>query len=71
MPAGGAGRAREVATAIGAYTSGLLTYHALFEGSEGIGRRRKYFLQTLYESILPVLKKDLDGIAESKESARK
>ena len=57
MQAGGAGRAREVATAIGAYTSGLLTYHALFDGSEGIARRREYFLQTLHESILPVLKK--------------
>jgi len=56
MGAGGAGSAREVATAIGAYTSGLLTYHVLFDGSEGITRRRKYFLQTLHESLLPVLK---------------
>lgn len=56
MGAGGAGSAREVATAIGAYTSGLLTYHVLFDGFEGITRRRKYFLQTLYESLLSVLK---------------
>jgi len=59
---GGAGRAREVATAIGAYTSGLLTYHALFDGSEGIARRRKYFLLTLHESLMPVLK---NGVASN------
>lgn len=54
--AGGACSAREVATAIAAYTSGLLTYHVLFDGVEGIKRRRKYFLQTLHECLLPVLK---------------
>jgi AcrR family transcriptional regulator len=56
MEAGGAGRAREVSTALAAYTSGLLTYHLLFEGPEGIRRRRNYFLQTLQRSLLPLLK---------------
>ena len=51
MNGGGAGRAREIATAIAAYTSGLLTYHALFDGSAGITRRRKYFLQMLQGSL--------------------
>ena len=53
---GGAVRAREIATAIAAYTSGLLTYHALFDGSAGINRRRKYFLQMLQESLALDLK---------------
>jgi len=53
---GGACSAREVATAIAAYTSGLMTYHVLFDGVEGVKRRRKYFLQTLHKSLLPVLK---------------
>lgn len=53
---GGAGRAREIATAIAAYTSGLLTYHALFDGSAGINRRRKYFLQMLQGSLALDLK---------------
>lgn len=56
MEAGGAGRAREVSTALAAYTSGLLTYHLLFEGPEGIRRRRNYFLQTLQRSLSPLLK---------------
>ena len=56
MEAGGAGRAREVSTALAAYTSGLLTYHLLFEGPEGIRRRRNYFLQTLQRSLLPLVK---------------
>lgn len=56
MESGGAGRAREVSTALAAYTSGLLTYHLLFEGPEGIRRRRNYFLHTLQRSLLPLLK---------------
>lgn len=53
---GGVGRARDLATAIAAYTSGLLTYHLLFEGPEGVRRRRTHFLQTLQRSLLPLLK---------------
>jgi len=56
MAEGGAGSAREVAMAIAAYTSGLLTYHVLFDSSDGVKRRRKYFLQTLQGSLSPVLK---------------
>jgi AcrR family transcriptional regulator len=56
MEGGGSGSAREVATAIAAYTSGLLTYHVLFDGPEGNRRRRKYFLQTLQGSLFPLLK---------------
>ena len=55
MEMGGSGSAREVATAIAAYTSGLLTYHVLFEGAEGIRRRRDYFLRTLQGSLSPIL----------------
>jgi AcrR family transcriptional regulator len=47
----GAATARDVATAIAAYTSGLLTYHVLFEGQEAIRRRREYFVQILGRSL--------------------
>ena len=54
---GAGGRnALDVATAIAAYTSGLLTYHVLFEGPDGIQRRRQYFLQTLQDSLLSLVK---------------
>ena len=53
--------ARDVATAIAAYTSGVLTYHVLFGGPEGMRRRRKYFLQTLQGSLLSLLKKSDDS----------
>jgi AcrR family transcriptional regulator len=61
MGMGGAGSARDIATAVAAFTSGLLTYHLLFEGPEGIRRRRNYFLQTLHRSLLPLLRNG-DGL---------
>lgn len=56
MKAGETSSARDIAAAIAAYTSGLLTYHVLFDGFEGIHRRKTYFLQTLQGSLAPVLK---------------
>ena len=56
MGVGGAARARDVATAIVAYTSGLLTYHVLFEGSEAVRRRRDYFVRALERSLQALLK---------------
>lgn len=54
---GGSGaRARDAAIAVAAYTSGLLTYHALFEGSEAIRIRRDQFIRVLEESLQPLLK---------------
>ena len=50
------GKARELATAIGAYTSGLLTYYLLFEGEAGMKRRRKFFLESLEGGIHPLLR---------------
>jgi len=47
----GDGAARDLATAIAAYTSGLLTYHILFEGQESVRRKRGYFLQALQGSL--------------------
>ncbi len=58
-PGLGAGRAvsaRDVATAIAAYTSGLLTYHVLFEGHEAIKRRREHFIRVLEGSLQALLK---------------
>ena len=52
----GNGRARELATAIAAYTSGLLTYYLLFEGEDGVKRRRKYVLEVLEGGLQPLLK---------------
>jgi AcrR family transcriptional regulator len=43
--------ARDVAIAIAAYTSGLLTYHILFEGYEAIRRKRDYFVNVLDQSV--------------------
>lgn len=53
---GGAGAARDVATAIAAYTSGLLTYHVLFEGQEIVRRRRDHFVDALMRSLQGLLK---------------
>lgn len=52
----GLGDARDVATAIAAYTSGLLTYHVLFEGHEAIKGRRDYFVLVLERSLRTLLK---------------
>lgn len=56
MGIGGAAGARDLATAIAAYTSGLLTYHALFEGQEALRRRRDYFVRVLERSLQSLLK---------------
>ena len=52
----GTGGARDVATAIAAYTSGLLTYHVLFEGLDVIKGRRDYFVRVLEQSLRAMLK---------------
>lgn len=56
VTAGGAGAARDIATAIAAYTSGLLTYHVLFEGQASVRLRRKYFVDALVRSLAALLK---------------
>lgn len=56
QPVTGSGNARDVAVAIAAYTSGLLTYHLLFEGIEGIRRRRNGMLLALDQSVKALLK---------------
>lgn len=48
--------AREAALATAAYTSGLLTYHLLFEGHEAIRRKREYFVAVIEESIRALLR---------------
>lgn len=53
---GDSNRARDVATAVAAYTSGLLTYHLLFEGIERITRRRESIVQALDQSLQVLLK---------------
>ena len=44
-------RAREIAIAIAAYTSGLLTYHLLFETTEEVRLRRDMMVAMLRNSI--------------------
>ena len=53
---GGAGRARDLATAIAAYTSGQLTYHVLFDGQESVRRRRDSMVRALEHSVRALLK---------------
>ena len=53
---GGTAGARDVAIAIAAYTSGLLTYHVLYEGHEVIKARRNYFVRVLERSLRALLK---------------
>jgi AcrR family transcriptional regulator len=48
--------ARDLATAIASYTSGLLTYHALFEGPEAMTHRRDHFVHMLERSLQALLK---------------
>lgn len=48
--------ARDMATSIAAYTTGLLTYHVLFEGKEAIKRRRDHFVRVLEGSLQALLK---------------
>ncbi len=48
--------ARDLATAIAAYTSGLLTYHVLFEGTEGVRRRRDSLVRAIEQSVKALIK---------------
>ncbi|MGE0470378.1 MAG: TetR/AcrR family transcriptional regulator [Nitrospira sp.] len=48
--------ARDIARAMAAYTSGVLTYDVLFEGQESTGRRRRHFIDVLDRSLQPLLK---------------
>ena len=48
--------ARDVAIAMAAYTSGILTYHVLFEGQEAVQRQRDYFVNMLEQSLRGILK---------------
>jgi AcrR family transcriptional regulator len=56
MDAGQAGNARDIATAMAAYTSGLLTYEFLFEGREAGRGRHQFFVDILDQSLQPLLK---------------
>lgn len=51
-----ASTARDLATAIAAYTSGLLTYHVLFEGAEGVRRRRDSLVHAIEQSVKALIK---------------
>lgn len=55
-PVIGSTNAHDVAVAIAAYTSGLMTYHLLFEGIEGIRRRRNELVLVLDQSVQVLLK---------------
>ncbi len=48
--------AQDIARAMAAYTSGILTYDVLFEGQESADRRRHYFVDVLDRSLQPLLK---------------
>jgi len=61
--AGGGGTAQDIATAIAAYTSGLLTYHVLFEGQESVRRKRKYLLQALQGSLQSMVRNGNGSVA--------
>jgi len=50
------GSAQDIARAMAAYTSGVLTYDVLFEGQESTERRRNYFVDVLDRSLQPLLK---------------
>jgi len=49
------GSAQDIARAMAAYTSGVLTYDVLFEGQEATERRRQYFVDVLDRSLMPLL----------------
>ena len=58
-PATGLGKtvkACDMAIAIAAYVSGLVTYQVLFEGHDAVRRRRDYLVRVLEQSILTLLK---------------
>ncbi len=52
---------RDLATAIAAYTSGLLTYHVMFEGVEGVRRRRDSLVHAIEQSVKALLKSGRGG----------
>lgn len=56
--AAGSSRAKDVAIAVAAYTSGLLTYHVLFEGIDRVTRRRDSLVRALERSLLVLLNND-------------
>ncbi len=60
-PVAGSVNARDVAIAIAAYTSSLLTYHLLFEGIDGIRKRRDGMLRALEQSVRALLKVGRNG----------
>lgn len=47
--------AREIARAVAAFTSGVLTYDVMFEGQESVGRRRQYYVDVLNRSLQPFI----------------
>lgn len=49
-------KACDMAIAIAAYVSGLVTYHVLFEGHDAVRQRRDYFVRVLEQSLLTLLK---------------
>jgi len=53
--------AKDLAVAIAAYTSGLLTYHVLFDGVEGVRRRRDGIVESIEASIKALLKSGNGG----------
>lgn len=53
---GGTSSARDVATAVAAYTSGILTYHVLFEGHEAVKRRREALTHAIERSVQALVK---------------
>jgi len=54
--------AKDLAVAIAAYTSGLLTYHVLFDGVEGVRRRQDGIVESIEASIKALLKSGNGGI---------
>ena len=52
----GSHSAREIATALAAYTSGLLTYQVLFDGHDAVTRRRDSLVRDLERSLQGFLK---------------
>jgi len=58
-PAVGLGKpvkACDMAIAIAAYVSGLVTYQVLFEGHDAVRQRRDYYVRVLEQSLLTLLK---------------
>jgi AcrR family transcriptional regulator len=53
--------AKDLAVAIAAYTSGLLTYHVLFDGVEGVRRSRDGIVESIEASIKALLKSGNGG----------